>query len=47
MMIKELFAVWTNARFWMFMIIAFLPLWAGMIAIPIVMIEKKLGLIEE
>lgn len=36
---KELFEVFTNWRFWSFIIIAFLPVWYGLIATILVLLK--------
>lgn len=42
-MIKELIAVYSNWRFWSFIIIAFLPVWGGIISCGYLMIKEKIN----
>ena len=42
-MIKELIALYTNWRFWSFMIIGFLPLWAGIIGCGYLTVKEKVN----
>lgn len=46
-MIKELIGLYTNWRFWSFMIIAFLPLWAGLIGCGYLEIKEKVDEIRQ
>ncbi len=41
-MIKELISVYANGRFWLFMGIAFLPVWAGLIGTTYLLIKGKI-----
>lgn len=41
-MIKELITLYTNWRFWSFMMIAFLPMWAGIIGCGYLWIKENL-----
>lgn len=42
-MIRELIAVYTNWRFWSFILIAFLPVWAGLIGTTYLVIKEKIN----
>lgn len=41
-MIKELLSVYTNLRFWSFMLVAFMPIWGCLIAGGYVLIKEKI-----
>ena len=42
-MIKEIIDLYTNWRFWSFIIIAFLPLWFGIIGCSYLLIKEKIN----